>query len=168
MQQQTWRRALGQSEEESLGNSQRVRTFSTVLCCCITDSIFSYEDAISNAALEYSDHATKELSEMEVFTGTIFNSTGVQTRRQRDGSIRLKDEFDRIARWTVSMIRESSQLSKLTEGSLALSIACLEVGNTKAQYASGMGMGRRKSELQSFRVIAACCALKELELASGE
>lgn len=60
--------------------------------------MYRYEDAIANAALEYSGHATKELTELEVFTGTIFNSTGSKTRRQRDGSMKLKDKLDRIVR----------------------------------------------------------------------
>jgi hypothetical protein len=142
--------------------------FHTYISCFNAENFLRYEDAISNAALEYSDHATKELTEMEVFTGTIFNSTGSQTRRQRDGSIRLKDEFDRIARWTASILRKGSQRSSMESGdSLALSIACLEIGSLKAHRTSALGMGRRKDDLKSFRVIAACCALKELEIAAG-
>jgi hypothetical protein len=103
---------------------------------------------------------------MEVFTGTIFNSTGSQTRRQRDGSIRLRDEFDRIARWTVSMIRKGSHRSRIESGdSLALSIACLVIGSLRVQRTLTLGPGRNRGELQSFKVIAACCALKELDLA---
>ncbi|KAH7410523.1 rna-dependent rna polymerase [Phaeosphaeria sp. MPI-PUGE-AT-0046c] len=124
----------------------------------------AYEDAIANAALEYSDHATKELTELEVFTGTIFNSTGSQTRRQRDGSIKLKDEFDRIVRWTASMIKTGSHRSRtLAEDSLALSIACLEVACTTSQRSCRLGAGRHKNEWQSFKIIAACCAIKELD-----
>jgi hypothetical protein len=151
-----------------MGDSQCVSPCTVVPRCFVTDITLRYEDAISNAALDHSDHATKELTEVEVFTGTIFNSTGSQTRRQRDGSIRLKDEFDRISRWTVSMIRKGSQRSRVeSEDSLALSIACLEVGSLRPQRSSGLGMGRRKHELQSFRILAASCALKELEIASG-
>jgi hypothetical protein len=65
------------------------------------------------------------------------------------------------------MIRKGSQHSRIDSGdALALSIACLEIGSLRIQRTSALGMGRRKDELQSFRVIAACCALKELDLAS--
>jgi hypothetical protein len=129
----------------------------------LTNCLFSYEDAISNAALEYSDHATKEITELEVFTGTIFNKTGVQTRRQRDGSLRLKDEFDRILQWTASMIRKRDHSSR---DCLVLSMACLEVGNMRMQRAVQLGKGRYGDDLQSFRVIAACCAMRELDVVS--
>ncbi|KAF1921282.1 RNA dependent RNA polymerase-domain-containing protein [Ampelomyces quisqualis] len=126
----------------------------------------AYEDAISNAALEYSEHASKEITELEVFTGTIFNSSGVQTPRQRDGSVRLKDEFDRILSWTASMIRKGSHPSAaLSEDILALSIACLDVGIASTQRATRLSMGRRKAGLESFRVVAACCAFRELDAA---
>jgi hypothetical protein len=121
---------------------------------------------MSNVALEYSDHATKEITELEVFTGQIFNSTGVQTPRQRDGSVRLKDEFDRILNWTASMIRKGRHDSKTSSSDpLALSIACLYVGIASMQRASQLSMGRRKAGLQSFRVVAACCVFKELDAA---
>lgn len=64
------------------------------------------------------------------------------------------------------MIKTGSHRSRvLSEDSLALSIACLEVGCLKSQRSSRMSVGRHKIELQSFRVIAACCAMKELKIA---
>jgi len=137
----------------------------------------AYEDAMWNATLEFSDHASKPITELEVFTGSILNKKGVQTRRQRDRSIQLKDEFERIAVWTDRMIRKRNKATD-DEGtqngeadtqagagssneSLILSIACLEVSIlkdiTRPRY------GRVAEEFQSFKVVAAACALKEMD-----
>ncbi|ORY56863.1 RNA dependent RNA polymerase-domain-containing protein [Pseudomassariella vexata] len=147
----------------------------------------TYEDAINNAMVDYSEHAAKPLTELEVFTGTIFNKSGVQNRRQRDMSLRLKDEFDRIAQWAAALLRKRSMDSIAAddndddgesdtteapsinrnasdnEDPLALSLACLNVGCETVQ-SNGQGRGRG-FELQSFKVIAACCVLKELDAA---
>ncbi|KAI1471036.1 RdRP-domain-containing protein [Daldinia caldariorum] len=146
----------------------------------------AYDDAVWTATMEYSDNFTKGLSELEVFTGYIFNKTGAQTRRQRDRSVRLKDDYDAIARWVESMIRkkkvghrdsdddddddDSDSGADLDDyGSenrhhestpLELSIACLHVGITKPK-----SFGRNKDDFQSFKIVAAQCVLTELEFA---
>lgn len=56
-----------------------------------------YEAAISDAMAQYSEHPIKPITELEVFIGNILNRSGVQTNRQRDSSIKLKDEFERIS-----------------------------------------------------------------------
>lgn len=56
-----------------------------------------YEEAISDAMAQYSEHPIKPITELEVFIGNILNRSGVQTSRQRDNSIKLKDEFERIS-----------------------------------------------------------------------
>ncbi|KAI1389188.1 RdRP-domain-containing protein [Hypoxylon trugodes] len=148
----------------------------------------AYDDAIWSATMDYSDNFTKGLSELEVFTGCIFNKSGIQTRRQRDRSVRLKDEFNRIAKWVETLIRKKgvkprddddddsdsedrndpdpsnrtsngASLNSSISG-LELSIACLQASITKStEYARGSG------KFQSFKVIAAQCALSELEIA---
>ncbi|KAI1409975.1 RdRP-domain-containing protein [Hypoxylon sp. FL1857] len=151
----------------------------------------AYDDAIWSATMDYSDNFTKGLTELEVFTGCIFNKSGVQTRRQRDKSVRLKDEYDRIAKWVEGLIRKkevkprednesdddnSSEVpsdieSQTYSGSLhishddtftalELSVACLEVGLEKST-----NFGRNNGDFQSFKVVAAQCALTELEIA---
>ncbi|KAI0095603.1 RdRP-domain-containing protein [Daldinia grandis] len=144
----------------------------------------AYDDAVWTATMEYSDNFTKGLSELEVFTGYIFNKTGAQTRRQRDRSIRLKDDYDAIARWVESMIRkkkvdprdsdnDDNYSDSDTESTdyyadsrhddstaLELSIACLHVGIAKSK-----SFGRNKDDFQTFKIISAQCALTELELA---
>ncbi|KAI2616222.1 RdRP-domain-containing protein [Hypoxylon sp. NC1633] len=149
----------------------------------------AYDDAIWSATMDYSDNSTKGLTELEVFTGSIFNKSGALTRRQRDKSIRLKDEFDRIAKWVASVIRkkklelqddeddgEDREYDEANDGkppsstsnqdtsdgisALELSIACLYVGMTKSNP-----FGRSNGEFLSFKVVAAQCALSELEIA---
>lgn len=143
----------------------------------------AYDDAIWSATMDYSDNFTKGLTELEVFTGCIYNNTGVQTRRQRDKSVRLRDEFNRIAKWVEGVIRKKGVKSREDEdddsdieessshepGSphsnnvispLELSLACLHVGNSKSN-----SFGRSKEDFQSFKVVAAQCALTELEIA---
>lgn len=60
-----------------------------------------YEAAISNAMSQYSEHPINPITELEVFIGNILNKSGVQTNRQRDKSIKLKDEFERISNCTL-------------------------------------------------------------------
>lgn len=124
--------------------------------------------------MEFSDHAAKSITELEVFTGNIFNKSGVQTRRQRDRSVQLKDEFDRISRWAEAMIRkrkmrtlddddEDEQPTPNPEDALVLSIACLQVGTLKDL--TRLGYRRLDEEFQSFKVTAACCVIRELDAA---
>ncbi|KAI0513140.1 RNA dependent RNA polymerase-domain-containing protein [Xylaria bambusicola] len=154
----------------------------------------AYEDAIWSATVTYSDHASKSITELEVFTGAIFNKSGIQTRRQRDTSIQLKDDFDRIVKWVESLIRKQDMQSSTdnpedatdddTIGSsdeakddissvgteftpLELSIACLRVGvvrTNRDRYSDQRNAGN----FESFKVIAAHCALRELDLAIQE
>ena len=55
-----------------------------------------YEDAIYGVMINCADHPNQPLEELEVFIGFIMNKRGAQTHRQRDRSIKLKDEFERI------------------------------------------------------------------------
>ncbi|KAI0469337.1 RNA dependent RNA polymerase-domain-containing protein [Xylaria cf. heliscus] len=145
----------------------------------------AYEDMIWTTTIDYSDHASKGITELEVFTGTIFNKSGIQTRRQRDTSVRLKDEFDRIAKWVEGLIRkhdvkasndlpdgveddphgvyDDSAYSETNFTALELSIACLHVGMIRQGRRSANK--RNTDDFESFKVIAAHCALRELEIA---
>ncbi|KAI4593690.1 hypothetical protein KJ359_009174 [Pestalotiopsis sp. 9143b] len=153
----------------------------------------AYEDAIAAACVDYSDHATIGITELEVFTGNIFNKSGIQTRRQRDRSLQIKDEFDRIAAWIESLIRkqpiadlteqqdeEEDGLDSISNGgstwtndiqatALELSIACLHVGCVKEPGSRNPARPRFKTAKAdgklSFKVLAACCVLKELNIA---
>ncbi|KAJ3470136.1 hypothetical protein MRS44_000235 [Fusarium solani] len=136
-----------------------------------------YESTISDNMLRFSENARSCLSEVEVFCGFILNKRGGQTRRQRDSSIKLKEEIDRIMTFIVKQIRDrgvgndAETLSTATEASAAapnrwredvveLCWACVAVACIKKEDAPFVYHGT--GELQSFRVVAACCLLKEL------
>ncbi|KAI1754947.1 RNA dependent RNA polymerase-domain-containing protein [Xylaria castorea] len=145
----------------------------------------AYEGMVWTATIDYSDHASKGITELEVFTGTIYNKSGIQTRRQRDTSMRLKDEFDRITKWVEGLIRKhdmkvSKDLPGGVEGdphdiydestdseteftALELSIACLHAGIVR--HGRRNVNKRNADDFESFKVIAAHCALRELEIA---
>ncbi|KAI0147126.1 RdRP-domain-containing protein [Xylariaceae sp. FL1272] len=150
----------------------------------------AYEDEVWAATNTFSDHATKTLQEIEVFTGAVFNKTGIQTRRQRDASVQLKDEFDRITKCSESLMTRqdtqtldslanileydgdsqveediSSQGTKST--GLELSIACFYVGMTEGGNRAG-STKRSRDDFESFKIVAAHCALRELEKAVKE
>ncbi|KAK8009403.1 hypothetical protein PG991_011954 [Apiospora marii] len=141
----------------------------------------TYEDMVYNITMDYSEHASIPITELEVFTGNIFNKSGVQTRRQRDQSIKLKEAFDRISKTTVALIRknkhghddanlEDDVASTVLEynplAALELSLACLHVGRRKQRNHVGRwGQKGDDSGFQSFKVVAASCVTKELDLA---
>ncbi|KAF2748788.1 RdRP-domain-containing protein [Sporormia fimetaria CBS 119925] len=135
----------------------------------------AYEDAMWDATSDFSDHAAMRITELEVFTGNIFNKSGTQTRRQRDRSVKLRDAFDHMAKWGEYMIRRHDN-PRLpyddhdTQGgaaedneTLRLSIACLHVALLKDL--DRIGIRREGGEFQSFKVLAASCAFKELDAA---
>ncbi|KAI5860371.1 RdRP-domain-containing protein [Durotheca rogersii] len=167
----------------------------------------AYDDAVWTLAMDFRESTNKALSELEVFTGCIFNKSGVQTRRQRDTSVRLKDEYDRVSKWIRDLIRkrgprpdeeeeeeddddddddddevggtalnddvgndpydgsEASEASFVRSSRnitpLELSIACLYVGTKGPERFSG----REETKIGSFKIVAAQCALTELEAA---
>ncbi|KAF2762064.1 RdRP-domain-containing protein [Pseudovirgaria hyperparasitica] len=137
----------------------------------------AYEGGVATTTADYSEHASKTLTELEFFTGNIFNKTGSQTPRQRDKSMKLKDEFDRITKWGATMMRrrnlmaleedEDERFSQKsgTDEALKLCLACFDVGRMDdPQKRNGMG-GRAKNTCESFKVVAACCVVKELDAA---
>ncbi|KAI9369211.1 RNA dependent RNA polymerase-domain-containing protein [Aspergillus egyptiacus] len=124
----------------------------------------AYEDAIYTAMVNFSEHPIHPISELEVFTGHILNKAGVQTHRQRERSIKLKDEFERIASWILSQMRPPGPISGyLTEfDSLTRCLACAHVGGENDKSAEHTRRGRW-SGLESFRVVATCALLMEIE-----
>lgn len=127
----------------------------------------SYEDAMTTAMANYSEHPIHPISELEVFTGQIFNNSGVQTHRQRERSIKLKDEFERIASWILSQMRPDYPLTGYVSeyDSLLRCLACFHIAAQGEDKDSRSGNKRRGWEgLQSFRVVAACALLVEIEL----
>ena len=130
-----------------------------------------YESAIADMTWHFSDNPRKHITEVEVFCGFILNKRGSQTRRQRDSSIKLREEIDRVMDWIVKLIREPSageggsheDKEGVEHGDMAaleLCLACLVVGCVKEpkQESSYRGTG----QLKSFKLVAAGCLVREL------
>ncbi|KUI62533.1 RNA-dependent RNA polymerase 1 [Cytospora mali] len=122
-----------------------------------------YEVAVSEAMAKFSGHPTKSLTELETFIGSIINKSGVQNHRQRDSSIKLKAEFDRISTWITGQMRRVRPDSEPTGyqtrfDNLHLCLACLHAG---CEEMRGQRRSRQK-DMQSFKVVAACALLAEL------
>lgn len=134
-----------------------------------------YESMISDNMSHFSDNPRSALSEVEVFCGFILNKRGSQTRRQRDSSIKLSDKTDRIMALIVKQIRDISSghddetassvdgsvfgVTQTKEDVIELCWACVIVGCEK----NPERLRWRQGKLESFRVVAACCLLKELD-----
>lgn len=130
-----------------------------------------YEEAMSNTMGQFSAHPTKPLLELEVFIGNVLNKSGVQTHRQRDSSIKLKDEMSRMATWITRLMRkvnhdaEGDAVSTVTgyqaeSDNLHLCLACVYAG---CEETTGARESRYEG-MQSFRVVAACALLSEISL----
>jgi hypothetical protein len=140
----------------------------------------------------YSDHPTRPLTELEVFIGTVHNKHGAQTRRQREKSIKLKDEIDRYTNSIAKQIRrvaanhadESERASTIDDASstvsmgsaatesnaarfasVELALACLNIACTSLVEGTEHTHKDRIEELVSFRVIAAAVLRREMEWA---
>ncbi|KAF4505843.1 hypothetical protein G6O67_007753 [Ophiocordyceps sinensis] len=136
-----------------------------------------YEDSVYDSMWHFSDNPRTGITEVEVFCGSVLNKKGSQTRQQRDMSIRLKEETDRVLSWMVNLIRkrggaDDSDLHSVTsrdtaaesrdkEEVIQLCWACMVVGcvtDTNMAPETYHGDG----DLRSFRVVAAACLLREM------
>lgn len=133
-----------------------------------------YEGAVYQLTVDFSEHAAIPITELEAFTGSIFNKSGSQTRRQRESSLKLKDEIDRILQWIVRTMRKTGTMVDGVDGAseaepgatpLELSIACLNVATTRPAPRLGGGGRHGGGDYQSFKIVAASCALRELDVA---
>lgn len=126
---------------------------------------------------QFSSNPRVPITEVEAFCGSILNPKGSQTRRQRDSSIKLKDEMDSVMSHIVKLIGDRSgsttnaddALSTMSDddeigerksmNAIELSWACMTVGNDKSADKTNR---LDEPKLESFRVVAACCLVKEL------
>ncbi|KAL2262909.1 hypothetical protein VTK26DRAFT_9050 [Humicola hyalothermophila] len=129
----------------------------------------AYTDAIHGLTIDFAEHPHKPLTELEVFIGLIINRTGVHSRRQRDKSVRLKDEYEHVATWILQEMHNPTSVSGHTSelDALELCLACLYVGclsEKEAREYGTTGAGKRNAvgESESFKVVAATALLKEL------
>lgn len=122
---------------------------------------------------QFSDNPRSQITEVEAFCGSIFNSKGSQTRRQRDTSIKLGDDIDRLMSWIKGLMEEDDDDEDHGEDlvirgfgltgaqtTLEISLACVHAG---CQDTSKETAKHGSKSLESFRVIAACTMLKTLE-----
>ncbi|KAK0651077.1 RNA dependent RNA polymerase-domain-containing protein [Cercophora newfieldiana] len=125
----------------------------------------TYEDAISESMCRWSDHPARPLTELEVFLGFIHNKTGAQTHRQRDYSIKLKDEFERVATTITRELRSASRENpnpQTTLETLTLCLAAVHVGSDSSFQGDHSWRHKETVEMQSFRVVAASAFMREL------
>ncbi|KAK3387915.1 RNA dependent RNA polymerase-domain-containing protein [Podospora didyma] len=129
----------------------------------------AYEDAIFGAMCDHSERPSQPLKELEVFVGFIMDSTGVQTHRQRDRSIKLKDDFERIAGWIMKQMTSPTSISGHTSelDALELCLACLHVGCLKDEREVQPWTRYATGEIKSFRVVAASAVIRQLKLLEG-
>lgn len=110
------------------------------------------------------ENPSRPITELEAFIGNILGTQGFQSRRQRDASVSVKEEFDSNVRDMVRHIRGADD-DEHTEETLARSIACFNISLGEVTRAS---LGGRKSEpLVSFRYIAAAVCLREMDKVLG-
>ncbi|KAK3988970.1 RNA dependent RNA polymerase-domain-containing protein [Cladorrhinum sp. PSN332] len=129
----------------------------------------AYNQAVYRTMVDCSDHPHKPLIELEVFIGTIVNKSGTLNTRQRDKSIKLKDEFERITSWITEEMRNQNLEDDSKKGeldALELCLACVHIGCDKegretAGKAQPFKRGSSES-LVSFKIVAASALLREL------
>jgi hypothetical protein len=117
-----------------------------------------YEDCLMRIMTNFSGHPLHPISEIEAFIGNILGPQGAQSKKQRDLSITMKEEFDRDAAFIVQCIRTKEDVDG-DEG-LERSMACLAVSLEGRKSGGSFKGGTR---LVSFGYIAAAVCLKELD-----
>jgi hypothetical protein len=126
-----------------------------------------YEDNLVDTMWYFSEHLAQPLSELEVFTGSIISqeSGASPNQRQRDRSRKLRDEFDRIASKTVGQLLDPANMGAYATDKdvLELCLASVYVRCLKEGW-TGQVRGRKgDGGLESFRVVAACALMREIE-----
>jgi hypothetical protein len=112
------------------------------------------------------DQPHQPLRELEVFVGFIMNKAGVQTHRQHDRSVKLKDEFERITTWITRGMRNPTSISGYTTklDALELCLACLYVGCEKEHRELHPGHRSSSQDIESFKIVAATALMRELRV----
>lgn len=142
----------------------------------VANELCRHESIIEDKRWQFSESSRSAISEVEAFCGFIQNQRGSQTKRQRDSSIKLKDDVDRHMAFMSKQIRDRaavdhddnvseassvSTVNRALDSALELSWACLIVACIPGASAPEEYHG--VAGLASFRIVAACCVLKELD-----
>ncbi|MCJ1395918.1 hypothetical protein MMC18_008804 [Xylographa bjoerkii] len=118
-----------------------------------------YEDNLSDLTYQYSPAPwSSTITELEVFIGNIVGKTHGQTKRQREASMNMREDYERLVEFIVSQIRNKGAGR---EEALERSIACMALGLEDDGASDPAWRGR--SQLMSFRWIAASVCLQEVE-----
>lgn len=119
--------------------------------------------------IDCAEHPNQPLRELEVFVGFILNKSGVQTPRQRDRSVKLKEEFERITAWITQEMRSPTSVSGYTSelDALELCLACLHAGCEKEHRESRPGHRTSSQDVESFKIVAAATLMRELNALEG-
>ncbi|KAK3298117.1 RNA dependent RNA polymerase-domain-containing protein [Chaetomium fimeti] len=126
--------------------------------------LHAYQDAVHGLMIDCADQPHQPLRELEVFVGFILNKNGIQTHRQRDRSVKLKDGFERIAAWITREMRNPTSMSGYTSelDALELCLACLNVGCQKKHRQMLPGHRSSPQDIESFKIVAAAALMREL------
>ncbi|KAK4139079.1 RNA dependent RNA polymerase-domain-containing protein [Dichotomopilus funicola] len=128
-----------------------------------------YEDVIYGAMIDFADQPHQPLRELEVFVGFILNGSGIQSNRQRDRSVKLRDEFERISALVTREMRHPAPIAGSVVGELdglEMCIACLFVGCDKKEVDSQKFRNSPKN-IESFKIVAAAALMRELTAAES-
>ncbi|KAL2155650.1 hypothetical protein VTH82DRAFT_392 [Thermothelomyces myriococcoides] len=125
----------------------------------------TYEDVLFGLMVNFSENPHQPLTEHEVFVGFIMNKRGLQTPRQRDRSIKLKDEFERIATLITHEMRNPPSISGHASELAALEccLACIQVGRERRSKEARPNRRRSARHPESFKIIAAAALVRELD-----
>jgi hypothetical protein len=140
-----------------------IHPFSSLAHLVCSDNLNRYEDCLLNIMTTYSEHPLRPISEIEAFIGNVLGATGAQSKKQRDLSITMKEQFSRDVTFIIACIKsESSDQTEAPDNSYALerSMACLAVSLEDRTIG---GSFRNGDQLLSFRYIAAAVCLKAME-----
>ncbi|KAK4198657.1 putative RNA-dependent RNA polymerase 1 [Triangularia verruculosa] len=115
----------------------------------------TYEDAVHSIMSDYSEHPFKPLRETEVFSGFIVSKTGGASRRQRDKSVQMSDEFERISKLVMRTMHKGPD-------ALGLCLACVHAGCVKEERGRQAWNRGSSDDVVSFQIVAASALLQEL------
>ncbi|PQE18699.1 hypothetical protein CJF30_00009697 [Rutstroemia sp. NJR-2017a BBW] len=119
-----------------------------------------YENCMTKIMHEYSDHPTRPISEREVFIGNILGKVGAQSRKQRELSVSMKEQYDEDATYVINCIIKDKD--EYSEEALERSIACFA-----ASLEDHDSNRKRSEEVVSFKYLAAAVCLREMERVPG-
>ncbi|KAL3419120.1 RNA-dependent RNA polymerase [Phlyctema vagabunda] len=114
-----------------------------------------YEESLLDLMTEYSSHPLRPIKEIEAVVGNILGKNAIPSRRQRDLSVTMKEQYDRNAAFILNCITRDGarSSSEALERSMAALAVSLELKTSP----------RGTVELQSFKYLAATICLRQVD-----